>query len=71
MSTGLLVEARDYLKGEVDRVKGVLERKEVKFKSETELLNKRVSYLEREVMKKEQVCLQINEKLFKEQGLTV
>ena len=71
MSTGLLVEARDYLKGEVDRVKGVPERKEAKFKSETELLNKRVSYLEREVMKKEQVCLQINEKLFKEQGLTV
>jgi len=53
MSTGLLVEARDYLKGEVDRFKGVLEKKEAKFKSETELLNKRVSYLEREVIKKE------------------
>jgi hypothetical protein len=57
MSTGLLVEARDYLKGELDRVRSLLERKEAKFKSETELLNKRVGYLEREVMKKEQVCL--------------
>lgn len=49
------MEERDFFKVELGKVKDREEVKEMKFKNDSEVLKKRVAYLEREAVKKEQL----------------
>ena len=71
LTTGTLVEERDFFKIELGKVKDREEVKEMKFKSESEQFKKRVAYLEREVVKKEQACQEKDEKLYKQEAQTM